>query len=220
MTCRTAIRLQTISMATAVAGMHSKVDGIVSAKREMRMRLKSAAEKISSNDIFNESRSITAKVLSAGWYQRCSRLSVYVSTTGEADTTGIIRESILNGKQVFIPNFQRGSNKMDMLRLASLDEFDKLHAVLWGIKQHASPRDELSWRHSGALDVIIVPGIAFTAQGHRLGHGKGFYDRFITEHCQMFGSAPFSVALALSYQIVDRLPVTAYDVPIDHVLTA
>lgn len=93
--------------------------------------------------------SAALQVLSSEWYRRCSRLSIYVSTFGEADTTSIIRESILNGKQVFIPNFQRGSNKMDMLRVASEDEFENLGAVLWGIRQHTHPCDELSWRHSG-----------------------------------------------------------------------
>ncbi|VDK42280.1 unnamed protein product, partial [Anisakis simplex] len=158
-------------------------------------------------------------VLSSEWYKKCSRISVYVSTIGEADTTSIIHDSLLTGKQVFIPNFQRGSNRMDMLRLNSVAEFEKLEAVLWGIKQHATPHDELSWRHSGALDAVIVPGVAFTIHGHRLGHGKGYYDRFIAEHEQKCGLTPLSVALSLNYQIVKQLQTTQQDARIDIIVT-
>uniref|UniRef100_A0A0M3HV41 5-formyltetrahydrofolate cyclo-ligase n=2 Tax=Ascaris TaxID=6251 RepID=A0A0M3HV41_ASCLU len=218
MTCRSFTRFQT-SIPVAMVGLHSDThDAISLEKRQIRLRMKSASENVPAEQIVNESRILTAQVLSSEWYRRCSRLSIYVSTFGEADTTSIIRESILNGKQVFIPNFQRGSNKMDMLRVASEDEFENLGAVLWGIRQHTHPCDELSWRHSGALDVIVVPGVAFTIKGQRLGHGKGFYDRFIAEHRQMFCTAPLSVALALSYQIVESLPTTETDASIDHVL--
>jgi 5-formyltetrahydrofolate cyclo-ligase len=65
------------------------------------------------------------------------------------------------------------------------------------------------------LDVVIVPGLAFAPDGHRLGQGGGWYDRFLTgvgEHCETIG-------VGFSEQVLDRLPVEAHDVVLDRVVS-
>jgi 5-formyltetrahydrofolate cyclo-ligase len=64
-------------------------------------------------------------------------------------------------------------------------------------------------------DVVIVPGLAFTAAGDRLGQGGGWYDRFLSEvrpDC-------VSIGVCFAEQLVDVLPVEAHDVTMDHVVT-
>ena len=64
-------------------------------------------------------------------------------------------------------------------------------------------------------DVVIVPGLAFTATGDRLGHGGGWYDRFLAgvrADCTAIG-------VCFAEQIVESLPVEAHDVTMDHVVT-
>lgn len=66
-----------------------------------------------------------------------------------------------------------------------------------------------------ALDVVIVPGLAFTADGYRLGQGGGHYDRFLPRlrpGCRTIG-------VCFAEQLVDRLPVEDHDVPVDVVVT-
>lgn len=72
----------------------------------------------------------------------------------------------------------------------------------------------------GGLDLIIVPGVAFTKDGKRLGHGKGYYDTFFAQHKKICGFYPFSIALSLREQIVDDLIVTERDHIIDEILYA
>lgn len=67
----------------------------------------------------------------------------------------------------------------------------------------------------GWPDVVIVPGLAFTSDGDRLGQGGGWYDRFLAEirrDCTTIG-------VCFAEQVVDSLPVERHDVAVDHVLT-
>lgn len=64
-------------------------------------------------------------------------------------------------------------------------------------------------------DVVVVPGLAFTAAGDRLGQGGGWYDRFLSQ----VRSDCTSIGVCFAEQIVDTLPVEAHDVVVDHVVT-
>lgn len=71
----------------------------------------------------------------------------------------------------------------------------------------------------GGLDLIIAPGVAFTEKGERLGHGRGYYDRFLAKLAKAQTEPATVVALALKEQIVDNVPVDPdHDVIIDVVL--
>jgi 5-formyltetrahydrofolate cyclo-ligase len=64
-------------------------------------------------------------------------------------------------------------------------------------------------------DVVVVPGLAFTASGDRLGQGGGWYDRFLSQ----IRSDCTTVGVCFAEQIVEALPVEAHDVTMDHVVT-
>ena len=64
------------------------------------------------------------------------------------------------------------------------------------------------------IDIALIPGMAFDAQGHRLGRGKGYYDRFFTLHSSLFTT----IGVCFDFQKVDEVPVDAYDMPVDEVV--
>ena len=69
--------------------------------------------------------------------------------------------------------------------------------------------------YGGGFDIVVVPGIAFDRRGNRLGHGMGYYDRFL-------GSLPecvLRVGLACAHQLVPEVPVDAWDVPVHALVT-
>lgn len=71
----------------------------------------------------------------------------------------------------------------------------------------------------GGLDLVVVPGVAFTVNGIRLGHGKGYYDRFLQALMQLPNqSPPKTIALAFHQQIVKSIPTSQFDIKIDRVL--
>uniref|UniRef100_A0A915EBT0 Uncharacterized protein n=1 Tax=Ditylenchus dipsaci TaxID=166011 RepID=A0A915EBT0_9BILA len=114
---------------------------------------------------------------------------VQKNTKGEIITDGLIKHCLLANKNVFIPRFKKGARDMEMLRLNSLDEYNQLESTLWGIRQHPLDlvTDSLEQMENGQLDVIVMPGVAFSSSGHRLGHGKGFYDRFLHNYETKYG---------------------------------
>lgn len=67
---------------------------------------------------------------------------------------------------------------------------------------------------------MLAPGVAFTRDGGRLGHGAGYYDRYLTEHRRLIGRAPRTIGLALREQLVDEVPMTDRDVRLDRVIAA
>lgn len=67
---------------------------------------------------------------------------------------------------------------------------------------------------------MIAPGAAFTRNGGRLGHGKGYYDSFFKRVEAVQGKPVFKIGLAFNEQIVDNVPLTERDVLLDLVLYA
>ena len=64
-------------------------------------------------------------------------------------------------------------------------------------------------------DLVVVPGLAFTSTGDRLGQGGGWYDRFLSQ----VRSGCTTVGVCFAEQVVDSLPLEAHDVAVDHVVT-
>lgn len=72
------------------------------------------------------------------------------------------------------------------------------------------------------IDLFIVPGVAFTRSGNRLGHGMGYYDKYLTQHAEKYAHKKTTImALALNEQIVDveDLPMDDHDVRLNYVVT-
>ena len=78
--------------------------------------------------------------------------------------------------------------------------------AMWAVPGRVPPR---------TLDAVVVPGLAFTTDGHRLGRGRGHYDRFLAG----VGPACLRVGVAFSEQVVDHVPVADHDVRLDAVVT-
>ncbi|KAK6016684.1 5-formyltetrahydrofolate cyclo-ligase [Ostertagia ostertagi] len=101
------------------------------------------------------------------------RLSVYVHTGGEIETDRIVEESLKQGKQLFIPKFTKGDPHMRSSWRPLPCGFSEVENPMWGIRQ---PGDNDQWEdyeETGALDLILMPGVAFTTTGCRLGPWNG-----------------------------------------------
>lgn len=112
-----------------------------------------------------------------------------------------------------------GGNSMDMVRLYDLDDYDKLPLTKWNIKQPADDEvREEALDTEGGLDLILIPGLAFTLAGERCGRGRGYYDAYLAKVRQKQGGLPATVALAFKEQILEEVPTDHHDVRIDKVL--
>lgn len=115
--------------------------------------------------------------------------------TGELSTTRIVQDALQHGKDVYIPYIHTvdKSSVMDMLALESMTEFESLQPDKWGIpslQPTQTPGRRNCLTESG-VDLIVMPGMAFDTGFRRLGHGKGYYDHFLTRYSKWSNKMPF-----------------------------
>lgn len=162
----------------------------------------------------------------------------------ELQTDDIVLHALRSGKHVFVPFITRSPPVMDMLQLRDEEDFRSLKPDKWGIPsldaQTVNERinylgfkglkeQNATSQHSGILDLVLMPAVAFDQEFERLGHGKGYYDRFLTSYCERVhgdGSSfrlPYLIGMALNEQILHaphKLPAESWDVKVDAILVA
>ncbi|TFK72476.1 5-formyltetrahydrofolate cyclo-ligase [Pluteus cervinus] len=174
-----------------------------------------------------QSRAVTERILSLPEYQRCRSVSCYLSMpSGELQTASLVSEIIRSGKSLFVPKFEAKSEHMDFLKIYGADDLSSLPAGLWGIPQpdrqwENQPRQSALDVEGEGLDLVFLPGVAFDRSMSRLGHGKGYYDRFLTTYNSGSRPRPLLVALALSEQLLDggEIPTDSHDWKVDYIIT-
>ena len=97
------------------------------------------------------------------------------------------------------------------MRFILLPDLSRVAAGYAGIPEPVDDGPEAADPHA----LVLMPGLAFDREGHRIGYGGGFYDRFLAEEPEH----P-TVALCYSFQLFPHLDVEAFDVPVDLVLDA
>jgi len=174
-------------------------------KTALRLQLKEKRRSLPPVSYAEKSQKIAEKLLTLPAYQDAERVLFYVSTPEEVDTHFLIQESLRLGKKVFLPTI-RG----EQLSIHPLCDFADLtpgsHGILEPCSTELTPPED--------MDLIVIPGVGFDARGHRLGHGKGHYDRLLK------ATRGFKVGLAFQEQLVHELPIEAHDVPMDLILTS
>mmetsp|Transcript_7128 Transcript_7128/g.6109 ORF Transcript_7128/g.6109 Transcript_7128/m.6109 type:complete len:154 (-) Transcript_7128:32-493(-) len=141
--------------------------------------------------------------------------------TAEVQTCALVSDAFRQGKRLYVPKTIAGSNDMEMLEAISEEDINGFEKTRWGIPEPGSiipstgqTRAQAS-SDTDSLDLILVPGLAFDENCQRLGRGKGYYDRYLSR----WMSRPVLIGVAFECQIVDRIPVSRSDVPVDYVVT-
>jgi len=170
---------------------------------------------MSNEDRIHQSNIVTNYLLHHPKYLSSRSISIYVSLNTEISTREIIQHAFQFNKHVFIPRYS--STSMDMVRVYSLDDLDSLPMTKWNIRQPCLNDKNREIAHNN-IDLIIVPGLGFSLDGSRLGHGKGFYDGYLNS----LNKKPYTIGLAFRQQIVDinGIPMNSNDVRINEILVA
>ncbi|KAM7541580.1 hypothetical protein Aperf_G00000020601 [Anoplocephala perfoliata] len=204
-------------------------------KRALRKRMKRILARIPVSIRLSKSQLLTQKLLAHEFYRTCRGISVYISFSNEPSTDLLIQHALETGKVVVVPQILRQTVEstffkltsllgcMRMRRLHSSEEITTWPLNQFGIREMPQPssdedRDDAL---TNLVDLIVVPGLAFTKSGDRLGRGGGFYDRYLaglrrfyqTSHPEL--PPPRTIALAFSEQIVDAINTEEHDAKID-----
>jgi 5-formyltetrahydrofolate cyclo-ligase len=148
---------------------------------------------------------------------RASRnIAMYLPNDGEIDLWPLIEKSWKLNKRVFLPALHRpGFDRMHFLRF---NYKTRLVHNRFGIAEPSFPGSK-TIRHQ-ALDVVLMPLVAFDTNGNRLGMGGGYYDRtFAYLNTRTKWNKPKLIGTAYDFQKVDKLSNDPWDVPLDGIIT-
>lgn len=180
-------------------------------KHSFRKKLLSERNKLSPEIILKNSNKITESLIKLAVYQQSVNIMLYIATPSEVQTQEIIKSAQKDNKKIFVPLVIKKNQPM----LPSLvnDWENELTESYLGILQPKREFFRIYPPH--ILDLVIVPGVAFTTQGYRLGRGGGYYDDFLNQ----LEPKTFSIALAFEMQILNEIPLEKKDIPVDCIIT-
>ena len=175
-------------------------------KKELRSRIRAQKRAMTEADIVEKSEKLGALFAASDLYKQASTIYGYLPYNQEVRTVPMLEQAIRDGKRVAVPKVL--GDDMVFIYMDDLSAVEKGYA---GIPEPVA-------NHPVADDpnaLVLMPGLAFDPQGHRIGYGGGFYDRFLA-------AEPNHPTLALCYdfQMLDHLETESFDIPVDCVLWA
>lgn len=175
-------------------------------KTELRREIRARKRAMTEAEIEERSARLAQLFFASRAYQNAKTIYGYLPYNQEVRTVPMLERALKDGKKVAVPKVY--GDEMKFLYL------DDLTAVAKGYAGIPEPiADEPVAQDETAL--VLMPGLAFDPQGHRIGYGGGFYDKFLA-------AEPHHPTLALCYefQMLPKLDVEDHDIPVDTVLWA
>jgi 5-formyltetrahydrofolate cyclo-ligase len=206
-------------------GNSVSVEQVMHLKSGLRRAVRKRLGTLAPDAQHTQSQRVWDRLRALPLFEGSKHVAVYLSVPGEIDTRPIV-EHILSqpGMVCYVPHTEEG--EMKMLSVASLEDLNTFECHNnWGILE--PPADSIKHRteaaEGGKLDLILVPGLAFSRSGQRLGKGKGYYDRYIA-HAERIAEQhnrprPHLVGLGFTEQLEEDIPTLPHDRTLDLVLT-
>ena len=175
-------------------------------KKELRQTIRERKRAMTPEEIESRSQKLGQLFLASDAYRDAKTIYGYMPYNQEVRTVPMLEQALADGKRVAVPKCY--GDEMKFIYLEDLTQVEKGYA---GIPEPIA--DGPVGDDPTAL--VLMPGMAFDPQGHRIGYGGGFYDKFLA-------SEPGHPTLALCYefQMLDHLETEEFDIPVDTVLWA
>ncbi len=176
-------------------------------KKEIRQKMLAKRRALSASEIDEKSLALRDQIVSLPAYQKAKRIMAYLSMKGEADLDPLIRQALADGKEIYIP-VCLPEKQMEAGRLLSMEHFKK---GPYGLRDLPDGYEVISPEE---LDLVLVPGVACTKEGIRLGMGAGYYDRYLSY-------VPFEkrVVTLWDFQVIADIPFEPFDQKMAQIVT-
>ena len=178
-------------------------------KQHLRTLLRARRRNLSPTEVTEKSRAIGDRLLAFPPFQHARTVVLYSADENEVITETVWQTAMTQGKVVYYPRVSGDRKNLEFVRR---HPSDRLIPGTFGIL--IPPGNDLL-SSLGETDIVLTPGVGFDRQGHRLGRGKGYYDRAF--RTVLTGAR--RVALAYDFQIVPHIPVTPSDERVQSIVT-
>jgi len=140
-------------------------------------------------------------------YAAASSVALYAAFRNEVPTSGLIRQALSAGKEVLLPAVAGQGLVFRSIRCET-----DLVPGRYGILE---PNDSCPQKEPDLVDLFVIPGVAFDLGGHRVGYGRGYYDRTL----HRYESGGKLIGVCYDFQLVEAIAGEPHDVIMDMVIT-
>ncbi len=180
--------------------------GLKERKAAMRAAVQAQVDALADGYLQESDAAITAALLARPELAAAGTVFCYVSMGREPDTRALIEELLRAGKTVCVPRCLGGG----VMETRRIDSFDALHPAPFGLLE---PGEDSPLVPPEGIELVVAPCVAADKNGGRLGHGAGYYDRFLAKvRCPV-------VCLCRGALLQEEVPAGPRDVVMDLVLT-
>lgn len=173
-------------------------------KKYFREKMLNIRNNLDNNFVVKNSNIIQNNLLNIDEYINSKSIYIYMDINNEVNTKQIILNALDNNKKVAIPKIS--NNIMNFYYIQNINQVKKGYFNILEPTTNDIALDDNS--------LIILPGIVFSKSKNRIGYGKGFYDKYLSVN-----NKNIKIALCYDFQIIDSIPHTKNDIPLDIIIT-
>ena len=175
-------------------------------KTSLRKQIREQKRAMTPRQIETASQKLCQLFLTSELYRQAKTIYGYLPYNQEVRTVPMLEQALADGKRVAVPKVY--GDEMKFIYLTDLTQVETGYAGIPEPVEDGPVADD-------PTALVLMPGLAFDREGHRIGYGGGFYDKFLA-------AEPTHPTLALCYgfQMVEQLQVEEFDIPVDVVLWA
>ena len=175
-------------------------------KKALRQQIRQKKREMTAEQIEAASARLGELFSQTEAYAKAKTIYFYLPYNQEVRTVPMLQQAIRDGKRVAVPRVCG-----EEMIFYYMTDFDRVEKSGYGIPEPLG--DEPVADDPTAL--VLMPGLAFDAEGHRIGYGGGFYDRFLAQE----PNHP-TLALCYDFQMLPKVETEEFDIPVDYVLWA
>ena len=184
---------------------HSKGGSEMQTKSELRKMILEQRRQLPEEEVYALSAQICNKVKELQEYKEAEDICLYMPANNEVDLTLLIEDAWKAGKNVWLP--KTSGRRMDFFKFDSATPLSEgAYKILEPVSDVMLDPDENT--------LILMPGVAFSMEGGRIGYGKGYYDIYLEQHYMSK-----KIAVGYDFQIVEELPIEEHDVKPDFIIS-
>ena len=174
-------------------------------KKELRAQVRAQKRAMTEEQIVSKSQALAEQFFRTDAYRNAKSIYGYLPYNQEVRTVPMLEQALRDGKRVAVPKCY--GDEMRFIWMEDLNRVEKGYAGIPEPIEDGPIADD-------PTALVLMPGMAFDPQGHRIGYGGGFYDKFLA------GEAHPTLALCYDFQVFESLETEEFDIPVDLVLWA
>ena len=171
-------------------------------KKTLRQEIRSRKKAHTAEELQQQSERIMQQLAENPRFQTAQKVMLYASLPDEVQTLSFL-ETWRHRKTVILPTVVGD----DIIPVELAENVDFVEGDFHIPEPQNHP-------YTGDFDLIVVPGMAFDKAGHRLGRGKGYYDRFLSQHPQVY-----TIGLCFDFQLLPEVPYEPHECLINEVIS-